>query len=131
MHFFVYDDEGVSWYASQRPDTEPVANAVPLYQIRNPARTGTKWHGPSGSTALIDSTDETVTVPAGTFKKCLKVTVSGSFESGPPVAPQFVKSYVLYYWYAPGVGQIKVVERHVQLDGVVRELEMQLEDYRE
>lgn len=60
--------------------------------------------------STIESIDEVVTVPAGTFKECLKIRTIG-------VAEKFFEKENLTVrievdgsaWFAPGVGLIKVI----------------------
>jgi len=56
------------------------------------------------------SVDEVVTVPAGTFTKCIKVVGRGSTRKNIGPLMGSAKVEVEYYsWYAAGIGMVKAV----------------------
>ena len=65
--------------------------------------------------STIESINEVVTVPAGTFKGCLKIKSIGSAEKvfgGELVWPPKENAKVereRYLWFAPNVGRIKLI----------------------
>jgi hypothetical protein len=63
--------------------------------LKLPPKANTSWDN-GQATLVIESADETVTVPAGAFAHCLKLKIS-SKASG----------WITYEWYAPGVGLVK------------------------
>ena len=59
--------------------------------------------------AKIESINETITVPAGQFENCLKLTTSGStFKDAGNYVGLTLVSVEQTSWYAPGVGLIKL-----------------------
>ena len=106
------DPSGVLTVANQDSgDVEPTLKDPPEYLLKRPIKTGTTWaatlnpgNGHSvPSKATIESTDETVDVPAGTFKGCVKVHVVGNTKG--------TTDQDAYMWFAPSVGMIKIIEK--------------------
>ena len=120
IFFFTEDNDGVSWVATQVGDDGELRELPrPQYSLKAPIRLGTTWddttsvtevngHG-TGVTlrAAFERTDEIVTVPAGTFKKCLKVKLVGATDE---------MSFQLSRWYAPGVGLLKILDERQPLN---------------
>ncbi len=120
LEFFVEGDEGFYVYAEQDYGmAQPEMREKPYYYIRKPYRVGTTWDDDYTTKHLmepvkfpikvtIQSMDETITVPAGTFEKCLKLKKSGQIDESH--GGYFGKSKVIVeenFWYAPGVGLVK------------------------
>ena len=113
INLFDYVVEGTNGtyvLAEQGPaDVEPNILSPPQYVLKEPLRTGTSWNSPfdfspdsSGpNRATIESTDETVDVPAGTFNGCLKIRISKTSQGSA------IKN--AYEWFAPTVGLVRVV----------------------
>lgn len=100
--------------------------------------------------STIESIDEVVTVPAGTFKRCFKIKSICSAEkvfgeeqtSKVPVWSPQEKVKIereCYNWFAPNVGHIKVIlkEKKTNSDGAIGitlsnfiEIIMQLETFK-
>ncbi len=139
------DSDGVYEFASQSPEAaEPVINVPPLYFLRRPIQVGTTWHrnayitlGGEKTPVVLNSTietiDEVVTVPAGTFKGCVKVKSVGAVNRRIGFALGVATIRIEHYnWYAPGVGNIKNIIKemadHFMLDS--REVAVQLESFK-
>lgn len=58
----------------------------------------------------LESRSQVVTVPAGTFKNCLKLTTKIRHAAGGP--PTDFMSGTRYMWFAPGLGLIKFEYHH-------------------
>jgi hypothetical protein len=124
LMFIVDDDTGIYDFAKQSPgDPEPRLLSAPYYQyVQKPVAVGTTWEDQSETTLLpktvsvqrrctIDMIDDVVTVPAGTFKNCVRVRCAGSALV--PVESRGVAevSVETYNWYAPGVGRVRWTTR--------------------
>lgn len=111
------DDKGIFRFGEQKSETADPEIITPRdYYIRNPATTGTTWDttvkmGPEEVTInlTIESTSDSVTVPAGAYKDCLKIRHVGSNQD---------KSLTVeaYEWYAPEVGLAKSLVTINKLD---------------
>jgi hypothetical protein len=132
--YYVQDDTGIRQIAARLRD-EPAPRIKPdHYELRYPLEPGTQWWrwtqtqalektGPPQRThyrivvpvklsVTVESIDESVTVAAGRFDRCVLVSGSGSTNAD-------VRNYVgkarieveTYDWYAPDVGLIKSVRR--------------------
>jgi len=111
---FQYDAEdarGVYTFAEQQADdVEPKLKEPWAYALKQPLKVGNTWPttidlGNNRSVpaiATIESTDEVVDVPSGTFKGCIRVHSVGMGKgASKPEA---------HYWYAPSVGLVKSIE---------------------
>lgn len=57
----------------------------------------------------VESLTDTVTVPAGTFENCLKITMSGSvYKNAGNYVGLTIVNVEQSNWYAPGVGLVKL-----------------------
>jgi len=137
IDFLTEDSSGISVVGHQFGDEGEVKMAdKPTYLIKYPIRLGTTWDeialdldaSPNQRRvvdlkARIESTNELVTVPAGTFARCLKVKSVGSTDR---ISVQRFK------WYAPGVGMIKFSEYRELLDRSApsQQMTMQLQEFR-
>ncbi|MEA2078162.1 MAG: hypothetical protein U9O95_09110 [Candidatus Marinimicrobia bacterium] len=101
-------------------DSEPVILEELVYLNKNPFKTGTTWEGDFTTSVMMESVTfpltyeiqkgkETVTVPAGTFDKCLKVVAKGEVERDKGLLGMVKITIVQTDWYAPKVGLIKSV----------------------
>lgn len=83
--------------------------------------------------STIESVDEVVTVPAGTFKGCVRVKSVGTTKKDVGAFMGIATIIVEHYdWYAPGVGKIKsiVKEKSNHLMVGSGEMTMQLETFK-
>ncbi len=104
------DNMGVYRYGEQQSeDAEPILTKPKVYSLRDPVAIGTTWdiNTKMGEDELtvnltVESVSETVTVPAGTYKDCVKIR----HEGGNPKKGIKVESYE---WFAPEVGQVKAI----------------------
>lgn len=134
------DSKGIYVLAQQAlSSSEPSINANPPYDLYRPFEKGTKWEYLSRIStedtatirATIQSDDETVTVPAGTFENCLKVVAQGEKVKNLGDFMQDAKiSQDEISWYCPGVGLVKSITKkasyEVDKNG---EILLQLESY--
>lgn len=114
-YFIAKDAAGVYRYAEQKGDSGAPQIITPkVYYLKNPVARGTTWNTstklPEGDLKVnitVESVDETVQVPAGTFKNCVKLKHQGQMQpSGGGAAPL---SLTAHEWYAPGVGLVKSI----------------------
>jgi hypothetical protein len=126
IQFGHIDKIGLCLFANQAPDDiEPQINKELYYFIKFPIKVGTTWQHKGKPYLLkfiketnldltctnrIESLDDIVTVPAGTFENCLKIKRWGKrvIEEEKP----FWISVEMYEWYAPKVGWIKSITKH-------------------
>lgn len=107
-HLMAMDSMGIYRYGEQQDENaEPVLTKPKAYSLRDPVATGTTWDMPSklGKEELtinltVESITESVTVPAGTYKDCVKIKHVGGGK-GASI------SLEAYEWYAPEVGLVK------------------------
>lgn len=124
FYFLLGDANGAGRFARQRStDVEPEITSPPYYYIKYPIQAGTNWEVkcetfllkerlPITLNKTIESTDETVTVPAGTFNNCLKVKAIGKTEKNLGYMLGVAKiSVEEHIWYAPGIGLVKSVRK--------------------
>jgi hypothetical protein len=123
FHYVGEDENGVYLFAWQdSDDVEPKLNGTPSYDLKKPLKVGNTWDttliSGGGSSvpakATIESIDEVVDVPAGTFKGCLKVHIVGTGNEA--------TGRDSYYWYAPSIGLVKTVSKGLNVS-------MQLESF--
>jgi hypothetical protein len=124
--FYVKDHNYIYEFARLRPEyIEP--KIINDYIIKFPIRVGNSWQETKTSSldsrisflikSTIESIDEVVIVPAGTFKECLKIKsvglaekVFGEEQVWPPKENVKVERE-RYEWFAPDVGSIKMIFR--------------------
>jgi hypothetical protein len=112
-YFVAKDDGGVYRYAEQKGDTgEPQIISPKVYYLKNPVDQGTTWDISTkmGEDELkvnitVESIRETVQVPAGTYKECVKLKHEGAVQAKEGGGAGL--SLTAYEWYAPGVGLVK------------------------
>jgi hypothetical protein len=104
------DNMGIYRYGEQQDEkAEPVPTKPKVYSLKDPVSTGTTWDintklGEDDLTVnlTVESTSEAVTVPAGTYKDCVKIKHKGaSQKEGAGI------SLEAFEWYAPEVGLVK------------------------
>jgi len=119
--FYLENDQGVKEIADQGPqDSNPKTLDCNEWTLKYPLAVGATWTSIEEVqplkekllvpfTCVIETMDDVVTVPAGTFERCMKVKKSfsgkvnlGSYGGNPEVR---VESYI---WYASVIGFIKV-----------------------
>jgi hypothetical protein len=107
------DDGGVYLYGEQPSEkAQPTIIQPKSYYIPRAPADGTSWEIKTKlgndnvvMTLTIESINDTVTVPAGTYKDCVKIKHVGS--SAPGEKKDTELSVLAYEWYAPKVGWIK------------------------
>jgi hypothetical protein len=118
FEYMAGDQSGVYTFANQTPaDVEPKIKRVPDYMLKEPIKVGSSWSATADSPnghwvtgeATIESTDEAVDVPAGSFKDCVKVHIVGNAKGA--------TSNEQYMWFAPSVGLVKEVTRAPNTSG--------------
>lgn len=128
-----YDKIGVYTLAGQKPsDVEPQIVKNINYEIKYPIKVGTSWQKELTTyllekkidvscTRKIESLKDTVTVPAGTFKNCLRMKTWGKrvIKGNNPYISKYLMptkgfwvSVEIHSWYAPKVGWIKSIIKH-------------------
>lgn len=145
IDFIVADDSGVYVFARQRlADLEPEILKSPSYILKNPIQVGTTWeinykiclvanNIPCILKETIESKNETVTVPAGTFKDCVKLKAIGYAQNINTANEESHITVEYYSWNAPGIGEIKEIIRETdkhQWGEVTREVMTQLESFK-
>ena len=142
--FIAEDDNGIYEFAEQSPGSvEPQIKDSPAYLMKYPIKANNTWEEKTKTSLLkqnlsitlkstIESTDETVTVPAGTFKSCLKVKGTGAAKKDLGILGVANVSVEHHNWYAPGVGMVKTVLKENSNNMMVGsgELTLQLESFK-
>lgn len=119
--YIAVDDRGVYRYAAKSSqEAEPIIEAAPAYVLDYPLKKGKTWKGRVHPTLLeldvsipfestIESTNATVSVPAGEFTDCVKIKTIGSRELPPATNGGPVGALLLTEtaWYAKNVGLVK------------------------
>jgi hypothetical protein len=120
--FYIEDQSGVYEFAHQKPgQIQP--KIAHDFIIKYPIKIGNSWQETETSEfepeisisveSTIESINEVVTVPAGTFEDCLKIKTVGFAEKdikGEWLPKQTVRiDREWYKWFAPGIGIIKVI----------------------
>jgi hypothetical protein len=115
------DAQGIYKFATQSPkDVSPKILKTPNYIIKYPIKIGTSWEIEARSKLLndalvmlkatIEAIDDVVTVPAGTFKNCLRIKTEGVIRKE-ELGNEIIVNIEGYRWYAPGVGFIKDIRK--------------------
>lgn len=143
--FISEDAEGIYEFATQPPGAvDPEIKTNPNYFLKYPIKVGTSWDDKMETSLLmekvpvmlksvIESIDEVVTVPAGTFKGCVKVKSMGTTKKN---LGAFMGAATInvenYSWYAPGIGNIKSITKENSNHLMVGsgELTLQLESFK-
>lgn len=134
--FLSDEKDGLYEIAVQKPqDLEPNVKEPPSKVIPYPTEAGQSWEsreetiltGPVSVTLAfsVESVDEEVTVPAGTFSNCLKVVGKGSksFKGLGYGIGAYTLNVEHYRWYAPGTGLVRAVIREKSNDVMVGSVE--------
>jgi hypothetical protein len=137
ISYYAKDQEGVYRVASQRQlsgNPEKLKyNEGKSYILKNPIKSGNEWwyeiNDPNSKLkikAKIDSVGDMITVPAGMFEECIKVSKSGNgmLNDGTEFKNEIIS------WYAPGVGIVKsttIEERNIRGKTIMNKMEGQLE----
>jgi len=110
MLFVFADTNGASALAVQTPaEAGPRVLRNPACFLKYPAKPGLNWFCPAlddpdqQGSYMIEAVDDVVTVPAGTFKSCVRVRCDYSV-SHPWIGTTLKEERK---WYAPGVGMVK------------------------
>jgi hypothetical protein len=117
VRYLAKDRRGVFEYAQQAGSGTPVGKDAPNYVLILPVADGTAWSStwqstrdgrqqPFPTVKAIAATDETVTVPAGTFSGCLRLKIIGKAQVNLPGGPATIEVRG-DEWYAPEIGFIK------------------------
>ena len=134
-HLMATDSMGIYRYGEQQDENaEPVLTKPKAYSLRDPVATGTTWDMASklGEDQLtinltVESSTDSVTVPAGAYKDCAKIKHVGGGKGGPI-------SLEAYEWYAPEVGLVKSMVTITRVDKekkkTVEHLTYQLEAFK-
>lgn len=93
------------WFWALKTDKDPRPQILPqpFYYVKNPLESGSTWGEAAGPRGRLESISETLTVPAGSFKNCLKVKVT--FPADKPLEEATL-------WFAEKVGIIKSLYRY-------------------
>ena len=122
-YFSVENDEGVKSIAHQGPfDKSPKTEEQDAWELKYPLFAGKTWTSTdkinslkekftAPITSVAEAMDDVVSVPAGTFKNCMRIKRSFSgkvnfWSYGGEVEVTLER----YLWYAPGFGYIKGVD---------------------
>ena len=122
--FVAGDQTGIYEYARQSAGAvEPEILPTPNYIIKHPLEPGGSWEGFTETSLLmnksrmatrttIESTDEAVTVPAGTFEHCLRTKTVGTttYNHGAFVGMARI-TLEEHSWLCPGIGMVKSVRK--------------------
>jgi len=133
FYFYIKDQNGIYEFAHQKPGQVEPKIAYDII-IKYPIKIGNRWQETETSEfepeisipveSTIESINEVVTVPAGTFEGCLKIKTVGFAEkdtSGEWRPKETVRiDKECYTWFAPGIGIIKVILKEEKtLTGIV------------
>jgi hypothetical protein len=112
--------KGQVLYAEQAADAAEPTLLDELVYLNKELKTGNTWEGTFKTTLMMEEVSvpmtyevqkgkETVTVPAGTFDKCIKVVGKGEVEREKGLFGTVKLTVVKTEWYADKVGLIKSV----------------------
>lgn len=154
--YYTVSDRGVKRIGSEKTvDRNTTYSGEERYVFRYPKQVGTEWEAVTVSKALIktgppqktefhirarvpvtvriESMNDTVRVPAGTFHNCMRVNVSGDgfINAGNYVGRTIVKVEETS-WYAPGVGLVRSERRETTTKKALDKgtVSLQLAEYR-
>jgi hypothetical protein len=117
FRFIASDDRGVYRHATQSAgEPAPALEATRDDLLVLPLERGRTWQGTAGFSLLegpetvtiesvVESTSETIDVPAGRFPDCIKIAVTG--RAGGEGGRSFTLSEQV--WYARGIGMVKSI----------------------
>ena len=128
--FYQKDKKGLKIYATQLPNIpEPAILSEEKYKYMDPIKPGKTWEQNYATTLMMAKEEvpltyeilkekETVTVAAGTFEDCLKISANGSIQREKGLWGTITLQVNIDEWYAPGIGLIKSVT-HREADHVM------------
>ncbi|HVB79489.1 MAG TPA: hypothetical protein VNE82_05990 [Candidatus Binataceae bacterium] len=139
--FYADDGQGIRHIAIDESEGLRSRLSDHSYVIKLPISVGTTWREIDRSfdgtlydaTTKIESVNDKITVPAGTFSGCLRIKSTGfaSATKGTARAPGVDSGLRLvadgnvsiedYYWLAPGVGPVKATHQESQGEGPMAE----------
>lgn len=142
--FVAEDNNGIYEFATQKAgDIEPNVKTNHSYMLRYPIKVGTNWEDMIETHLLqqnvlvtlaskIESIDDVITVPAGTFDRCVKVKSVGYSRKDMGIFGVATITVEHYSWYAPGIGNIKSVVKESSNNLMVGagEVTLQLKSYK-
>ena len=116
VRYLINDNSGIAEFAKQAGDV-PVLQDPPNYVLKTPLEVGTSWSSTWQTTRegipvsfptvkAITATNETITVPAGTFIGCLHVRITGKGDVRLATGPATIE-VIGDEWYAADVGYVK------------------------
>ncbi len=150
------NDEGILLDRNvKHGDFEDEYREIGRYLLRFPLEPGQHWRSNTWSRVLIkvgppqktefrivarvplhveiESMNDTIRVPAGTFRNCMRIRSTGkSFVNAGNYVGNTVVGIDETNWYAPGVGLVKSVRKETTTDRALDygEIILELEDYR-
>ena len=155
LNYFRITPEGILLVAREKTvDLKTEYEEEGHYIFQFPAQEGTQWKDTTVSrvliktgppqktefhivakvpvTARIDSMTDTVRVPAGIFKNCMRVNISGdAFTNAGNYVGLTVVKINETNWYAPGVGLVKSIRKETTKSKALDKgkISMELENY--
>jgi hypothetical protein len=125
--YVIEDNTGIWIYATQKPeDVEPKISKdlYPNYEIKYPLVVGTTWKYTAQTNLLpkeyeidtlvtIESSNDSVTVPAGTFDNCIRVRYFGQRQVDDYIQGKSMIVVEIYDWFAPGIGRVKNIRKNI------------------
>ncbi len=123
IYFVVLDKDGCYRLGKQYIGAaEPEIYKDKRYDLKNPIESGTSWSSKWGSPtakeeladvkATIASINDIVTVPAGTYRNCVKVRRTGEIKRG---TVKVIRE--TYDWYCSDLGWIKTITKEREIAG--------------
>ena len=124
IQFIADENDGIVVFARQTQDmTEPEIRNPVTYIVKKPCQVGSSWEHVIHTSlltqkttipgkAFIHSINDTVLVPAGEYKNCLRLVTFGTLNT-----PNKKKIEVeAHEWYAPEIGWIKSIVKEKSND---------------
>ncbi|MBI4621129.1 MAG: hypothetical protein HY739_13365 [Desulfobacterales bacterium] len=122
LSFLTEDADGLYEFTEQQPvSVGQEKKSSPFYIIKYPIKAGTTWERMTKTSLsnvpvtlkyTIEGIDENVTVPAGTFKGCVKVNGVGDTKTNFNIFGGTIIITITvehFSWYAPKVGLVKSI----------------------
>jgi len=98
IYYLAKDDKGVFMIAIQNEtDTEPKIYSKKQYFLLYPLKSGIKYND-DDQEIIIESIDDIITVQAGTFVKCIKISAHAKNNKS-----------TWTRWFAPNIGLVKLI----------------------
>lgn len=93
--YIANDKDGIFIYATKDSfQSDPIISKDISYLMKNNIKEGDSWQNKNGETTKVVKTNETVIVPAGTFKNCLRLDTNS-------------RDAEIQTWYSKGIGMVK------------------------